>query len=254
MATPTRVTFASTPPTAAVIGTLPGTRTLPAVRPPAAGRAGPSRLGRLLRWLVGLLRTGRATAGRLTAQDKRVIAAPIAALLLLAWVYGPTNQDQPAAVETPDVMPTAPAVAGAPSAAPAGGGMVADPTSKGQITRTTAHGLAELRTAFGPAIRGASCWDPHLWNPKSDHPRGRACDVYTSPAGQFAKGDGLVNGNRLAAWLREHHDALGVAYVIWQGRIWSPSKGDRKYGGGGVYDPTDATGGHFDHLHISFRR
>ena len=138
--------------------------------------------------------------------------------------------------------------------------MVNDPTSKGEITEATAHGLAEIRAKFGPAVLSVSCWDPHPWNKKSDHPRGKACDVYTSPAQRFAAGDGLANGWRLAKWLREHADRLGVSYVIWQGRIWSiakPQDNDgwgRAYNGGGVYSPTDATGGHFDHIHVSFRR
>jgi hypothetical protein len=48
--------------------------------------------------------------------------------------------------------------------------------------------------------------------------------------------------------------------VIWQGRIWYRGGSDagdewgRPYNGGGVYDPTDATGGHFDHVHVSVRR
>ena len=49
---------------------------------------------------------------------------------------------------------------------------------------------------------------------------------------------------------------LNVKYVIWQGRIWSPNTSDvngwgRPYTGGGMYDPVDATGGHWDHVHLS---
>ncbi len=38
------------------------------------------------------------------------------------------------------------------------------------------------------------------------------------------------------------------------GRIWTASRADqgwRVYGGGGVYDPTSPTGGHYDHIHVS---
>ena len=48
--------------------------------------------------------------------------------------------------------------------------------------------------------------------------------------------------------------ALHVTYVIWQGRIWSashPDQGWAPYTGGGVYDPTNPTGGHYDHIHAS---
>jgi hypothetical protein len=46
----------------------------------------------------------------------------------------------------------------------------------------------------------------------------------------------------------------GVAYLIWYGHTWpadSPDQGWQPYTGGGVYDPGDITGGHYDHLHIS---
>ena len=60
--------------------------------------------------------------------------------------------------------------------------------------------------------------------------------------------------------MRDNADELGIRYVIWQGRIWYRGGSDagdewgRPYNGGGVYDPTDATGGHFDHVHVSVRR
>jgi hypothetical protein len=49
---------------------------------------------------------------------------------------------------------------------------------------------------------------------------------------------------------------LGVEYLIWQGRIWSlsrDSEGWRPYNGGGMHDPADVTGGHYDHLHITVK-
>jgi hypothetical protein len=45
-----------------------------------------------------------------------------------------------------------------------------------------------------------------------------------------------------------------VNYVIWGGRVWSSaraSQGWRPYTGGGIYNPSDATGGHHDHIHLS---
>lgn len=47
--------------------------------------------------------------------------------------------------------------------------------------------------------------------------------------------------------------------MIWQGRYWDPGVQDQggswgsAYTGGGVYDIRNATGGHFDHVHVSFR-
>jgi len=110
----------------------------------------------------------------------------------------------------------------------------------------------------GPTIRSAGCWDRHAWNPQSDHPRGRACDLFATEPGRFAVGDELDGGWRVARWVRDHAEPLQVKYVIWQGRYWDPRVRDqdgwgRRYSGGGVYDVRDATGGHYDHVHVSFR-
>lgn len=137
-----------------------------------------------------------------------------------------------------------------------------DPTGGRCLTPTTRHGHDEIIRVFGPAssagpIRSAGCWDEHAWNPDSDHPRGRACDYFPAAAGTFPQGAELADGWRLVSWLRAHSDSLDVAYLIWQGRFWSPGTSDadgwgRAYTGGGVYDPTDATGGHYDHVHVSY--
>ena len=58
----------------------------------------------------------------------------------------------------------------------------------------------------------------------------------------------------LAEWLRANALALRVKYVIYQGKIWQTlvaGSGWKTYSGGGVYDPSDPTGGHYDHVHVS---
>lgn len=135
------------------------------------------------------------------------------------------------------------------------GCVVADPTGTGGcVAPVTAHLVAELRPAVGNLP--ITCWSEHAWNPASDHPRGLGCDVFPGPAGHRAHGADLEAGWTVAQWLREHADALGVSYVIWQGRIWThdrAAEGWRPYDGGGVYDAQDPTGGHFDHVHVSLR-
>ena len=138
-----------------------------------------------------------------------------------------------------------------------------DPTGGRCVTGATRHGLQAAGTAFdgwqdGPAIRAAGCWDRHAWNPRSDHPQGRACDLFATKAGRFADGAELAQGWRVAQWFRGHAGSLQVKYVIWQGRYWAPQVRDqdgwgRRYSGGGVYDVRDASGGHYDHVHVSFR-
>jgi hypothetical protein len=146
---------------------------------------------------------------------------------------------------------------------PAGRGCTEpDPSGRGCLTPTMRHTLDHGIAAFGPPgpgapIRSISCWDPHTWNPSSDHPRGNACDLFPTRAGTFPTGADLDNGWRIATWLRTHAAPLRVKYLIWQGRFWSPATSDagnnwgESYNGGGIYDVRDATGGHFDHVHVS---
>ncbi|PFG39674.1 hypothetical protein ATJ97_2185 [Georgenia soli] len=132
---------------------------------------------------------------------------------------------------------------------------VPDPSGTGGcVTGATAWLVEKLRSAVG--TRPVTCWSEHAWNPASDHPAGRGCDVFFGAAGQFPEGEDLVDGWRTAQWLRVHAEALDVSYVIWQGRIWMADRAElgwAPYTGGGVYDPGDATGGHYDHVHVSLR-
>lgn len=166
-----------------------------------------------------------------------------------------------------EVVPAPPPAATPAPAAPytgtATGCVLPDPTSSGCLTGATAHALDEIGRVFGgyrngPKIRSAGCWDKHAWNPTSDHPKGRACDFFPTRAGTFPAGAELAAGWELANWLRANAAPLHVRYVIWQGRIWTVGRPDdggwgRPYTGGGIYDPHDATGGHFDHVHVSFQ-
>ena len=107
-----------------------------------------------------------------------------------------------------------------------------DPTGGRCVTGATRHGLAEVSAAFdgwkgGPVIRSAGCWDRHAWNPRSDHPQGRACDLFATRPGRFADGAELADGWRIARWFRGHAESLQVKYVIWQGRYWDPRVADQ---------------------------
>jgi hypothetical protein len=140
-----------------------------------------------------------------------------------------------------------------------------DPTGAGGcLTGATRHGLEAVGAAFGgwrdgPVIHSTGCWDRHAWNPSSDHSRGKACDFMVTRPGTFARGVELVHGWALARWLRANAGPLQVKYLIWQGRYWDPSVQDdpgswgRRYSGAGIYDVRTATGGHYDHVHASFR-
>jgi hypothetical protein len=139
-----------------------------------------------------------------------------------------------------------------------------DPTTNGCITSTTLYAITQAAAVVGglrdgPLIRSAGCHAQRPANPTSDHPLGKGCDFFPGQGGTFARGVEVNNGWRVAEWFRQNADALQVSYIIWQGRIWSAGSTDqngwgRRYTGGGVYDPDDAVGGHYDHLHISFAR
>lgn len=128
--------------------------------------------------------------------------------------------------------------------------VIPDPSNgRGCVTPRTAAWISNARAAFpGQAI---TCWDPHSWNPSSDHPRGKACDLMT---GRDARTNPTqkTKGDRVAAWTLAGANTTGVHYVIWYGRIWSARTGLWKpYNGGGIYNPGDANGGHYNHVHVS---
>lgn len=139
-----------------------------------------------------------------------------------------------------------------------------DPTTTGCVTPTTRAALRQAELAFGglrrgTMIRSSGCFARRPANPTSDHPLGKGCDFFPGEAGLFAKGPDLDDGWRAAEWFRDNAAVLGVSYVIWRGRIWSPGDADRdgwglEYTSGGVYDPGDPVGGHYDHRHVSFAR
>jgi hypothetical protein len=127
---------------------------------------------------------------------------------------------------------------------------VTDPTGTGGlVTPRTAAWVAEARKNLGTL--SMSCWDAHVWNPTSDHPRGKACDVMVG-ADARSSSPARARGDQIANWAVKTAGQTGVRYVIWYGKIWSARRGTWiPYNGGGVYNPTDATGGHYDHVHVS---
>lgn len=152
---------------------------------------------------------------------------------------------------TPVVGPTA--TGAAPYVGGPTGCVLPDPTSTGGcVTGATAWMLTQTQTPF-PGLP-VSCWDAHAWNPTSDHPLGKGCDFAFGQGGAFPDAQDTTRGWTFAEWLRSNAAPLRVSYLIWQGRIWSAQRADqgwRAYTGGGVYDPSDPTGGHYDHVHIS---
>jgi hypothetical protein len=127
---------------------------------------------------------------------------------------------------------------------------VTDPTGTGgMVTPRTAAWVAQARKSLGTL--SLTCWDAHSWNPTSDHPKGLACDAMVGTDARRSA-PARARGDQIANWTVKTAAQTGVHYVIWYGKIWSARRGTWiPYNGGGVYNPADATGGHFDHVHVS---
>jgi murein DD-endopeptidase MepM/ murein hydrolase activator NlpD len=132
--------------------------------------------------------------------------------------------------------------------------LVDDPTTDGQITVRMRSVYEQTLAAFPESTW--ACYSPRPGS-KSEHPIGRACDVaFGNAIGQYPTPAQLEYGWQVTDWLQEHAETLGVEYLIWQGKIWNVNRageGWRDYSGGGMHNPSDVTGGHFDHLHITVK-
>ncbi|WUW19308.1 lytic transglycosylase domain-containing protein [Streptomyces sp. NBC_01463] len=131
-----------------------------------------------------------------------------------------------------------------------------DPTGGNCLTGSAAHGHTEILKKWPRWHGGIGCQTPRVEG--GEHPLGRACDYTPGTLGTRASGAALTQGWTLAAWLRQNANALHVQYVIWQGRIWSINHPEDQNGWGrpyehGLNDPRSVTGGHYDHVHVTYR-
>ncbi|MFF9569968.1 lytic transglycosylase domain-containing protein [Streptomyces sp. NPDC014685] len=132
-----------------------------------------------------------------------------------------------------------------------------DPTGGRCLTGAAAHGYQEIRKKWPRWRGGIGCQTPR--SEGGEHPLGRACDYTPGTLGKRASGAALAQGWSLASWLRKNADTLHVQYVIWQGRIWSINHPQDQDGWGRPYDhglnnPHTVTGGHYDHVHVTYKQ
>ncbi|WP_385625259.1 lytic transglycosylase domain-containing protein (plasmid) [Streptomyces sp. P8-A8] len=131
-----------------------------------------------------------------------------------------------------------------------------DPTGGRCLTGAASHGYKEILKKWPRWHGGAGCQTPR--SEGGEHPLGRACDYTPGTLGKRASGTALTQGWTLAAWLRKNADTLHVQYIIWQGRIRSINHPQDQNGWGRPYDhglnnPHTVTGGHYDHVHVTYR-
>jgi hypothetical protein len=126
---------------------------------------------------------------------------------------------------------------------------IPDPTGTGGHVTARLVAVYQALRAQG-MVHSAYCWDEHLWNPTSDHPKGRACDLFYN---HRAPAD-VAFGWQVANWLTTNEAVYAVRTVIWQGQIWNARRATWRPYQSRVYncpDPENITGCHYDHIHVS---
>lgn len=131
------------------------------------------------------------------------------------------------------------------------GAMSCPPTGLTAETGLTPDALRVIRCLrqHFPTITSYAGVGERPTTPDSDHPSGRAVDAMI-PGWNTHSGNRL--GWRVARWVQTHAPQLGVAYVVFDRRIWSnerATEGWRAYAHpSGASDPTSL---HRDHVHVS---
>lgn len=118
------------------------------------------------------------------------------------------------------------------------------PYEIGPVRPQTAVVANTVGAMFG--IRTVGGWrDPatEIYDPQG-HPAGLALDFMINDIT-----DGTAVGDRLAEYLMANATDLGVAYIIWQQRIWSPERPGE--GWRLMEDRGSPTQNHMDHVHLS---
>lgn len=116
---------------------------------------------------------------------------------------------------------------------------VDDPTTGGCITPRTFHMYKQARKAGFKRFVGC-----HRGGGPFEHPKGRACDWSLQKSGfaEWHNDDTFKYGNDLMAFLVRNADRLGILYVIWNRKIWFPTRG---------WGPYRGPSAHTDHVHVS---
>jgi peptidoglycan hydrolase CwlO-like protein len=114
-------------------------------------------------------------------------------------------------------------------------------TSYNYLTRTAKRVYGLVERIFD--VHSIGGWRPYGSVPGSDHPRGRALDVMTW--------SNRALGWRIANWAVANAWALDVKYVIFNGRIWTRSRGWHAYRHPSDPCNCNPTLRHDDHVHIS---
>jgi septal ring factor EnvC (AmiA/AmiB activator) len=116
-----------------------------------------------------------------------------------------------------------------------------DTASYNYLTRNAKRLYGLVERIFD--VHSIGGWRPYGSVPGSDHPKGKAIDVMTWSNRSL--------GWRIANWAVGNAGALGVKYVIFNGRIWTRSRGWHAYRHPSDPCNCNPTLRHDDHVHIS---
>jgi hypothetical protein len=145
---------------------------------------------------------------------------------------------------------------------PTGGTVAANPYGPAEITKGWTQRMQYVVTQFKAAhpVAGGRCAGQadgtqtgHIKN--SDHYTGNAADcTQSTTGGSMPTTSQKAPADAGAQWLVDNANPLKIKYVIWYGRIWTPSQGWHSYCAGTTCPSStsyEVTKNHYDHIHIS---
>ncbi|GGV28145.1 hypothetical protein GCM10010182_58870 [Actinomadura cremea] len=140
--------------------------------------------------------------------------------------------------------PTTSAGSGSGSARPDGASGTKSSITGNSMTARMRTVLEEVDGKFGP-FPAIGCMRP---GDPQDHGQGNACDFMESTGGQTPSASATAHGDKVAQYVIDNADRLGIKYVIWKQRIY-----DMRGSGGWsqMEDRGSVTQNHYDHVHVS---
>ena len=115
----------------------------------------------------------------------------------------------------------------------------------GDVQPQTAAVADRVGPMFGIKTIGGYRPGPDRYDPNG-HPAGLALDMMIDDIP-----DGKATGDRLAKYLQDNAEALGVDYIIWYQRVWVSSRAEQ--GWRLMEDRGSITQNHMDHVHVNIK-
>jgi hypothetical protein len=121
----------------------------------------------------------------------------------------------------------------------------------GACKAVSVAGAKKFVAAFPGRIREIGCKRDCGCPGSSDHCCGLATDLMIADGG----GQATMSGIDIAEWAMKNRGSLGLKYVIWGQKIWSPTTDGTEKSWSNwrtMEDRNDLTQNHWDHVHVSY--